>query len=105
MSITSERVLIAHIRRAADLTAAGQTAAQVAELLIAEGVPVPREDANPRLLRYPDGYVFTAEGTPGQWTAAKVAQLLATPEANPADGYATARSRLGSSTTTRLTVA
>ena len=43
MSITSERVATVHIRRAAT----GLGPAQVAELLVAEGVPVPREDTNP----------------------------------------------------------
>lgn len=105
MSIVSERVPIAHIRRAVDLTAAGHTAAQVAELLVAEGVAVPREDQNPRLLRHPDGGVFPADGAPDRWTASKVEALLATPEADPDSGYAAARARLGSSTTTRLTVA
>ena len=59
MSITSERVATVHIRRAVDLTATGLGPAQVAELLVAEGVPVPREDTNPWLLSHPDGTCST----------------------------------------------
>jgi phage baseplate assembly protein gpV len=104
MSITSERYPIAHLRRAVALSDAGQPAAAIATTLQAEGVPVPREDTNPRLLRHEDGSLFPAEGAPGRWTAAKVTAPLATPEADPTDGYATARAKLGSGTTTTLTV-
>ena len=106
MSITSGSVLIEHLRRAAALSDAGQTVAQVAATLQAEGVPVPRQQVTHYAhYRHDNGELFPAEGTPGQWTAAKVTALLTCPEADPGDGYAAARSRLGSSSTTRLTVA
>jgi hypothetical protein len=105
VSITSERVKIAHLRRAVDLTTAGQTAAQVATTLQAEGVPVPRQQVTHYAhLRHDDGSLFPAEGAPGRWTAAKVTTLLACPEASPTGGYAAAKAKLGSEVTTTLTV-
>ena len=106
MSIVSEQYPTAHIRRAVDLTAAGQSAAQIAATLQAEGVPVPREDVTHHALyRHPDGSLFPAEGAPARWTAAKVTALLACPEASSTNNYAAAQAKLGSPITTTLTIA
>ena len=105
MAITSENVLTAHVKRAVDLTAAGQSAAQVAVILQAEGVPVPRQQVTHHaLLRYDDGSVLPAEGAPGRWTEAKVTALLSCPETVSTGNYAAARAKLGSDITTSLTV-
>ena len=46
----------------------------------------------------------TEPGNPSRWTAAAVAQVLAAPEASPTNNYAAARAKLGSDSSTTLSV-
>ena len=137
MSYTTEPMPTAHVRRIVALSAAGQTAAQIAKTLIDEGVPVPRAGGHPS--NWPEHGVVTRRSRPASnrparvtappstwWTRrspkpatatawplsrvirrggrAAVAQVLAAPEASPTNNYAAARAKLGSDSSTTLSV-
>ena len=106
ISTTTTSLPIDTLRRIVAAAADEVPHAEIAQSLNADGITVPRDGADhPTLFAREDGYNLpTAPANPSAWTAAVVAAVLAAPEADPADNYAVAQSRLDSDVLTVLTL-